>query len=107
LPPHIGAGTEVSVFERSRRSTRLGRIGLEFYVQDTGRGIPDERRSELFQSFKRRSSEARDGHFFSGSGVGLSIARRLVRAMGSELHFESSDETGTRFSFTVASSPER
>jgi len=80
---------------------------LEFYVQDTGRGIPEERRPELFQPFKRRSNEARDGHFFSGSGVGLSIARRLVRAMGSELHFESSNETGTRFSFTVVSSAER
>jgi signal transduction histidine kinase len=35
--------------------------------------------------------------------VGLSIAKRLVEAMGSELAIESSDESGTRFSFVVGS----
>lgn len=80
---------------------------LEFYVQDTGRGIPEARQSELFQPFKSRIGQAQEGHFFSGSGVGLSIARRLVRAMDSELHFTTSDEAGTRFWFTVPASPKR
>ena len=81
------------------------RARLEFYVQDTGRGIPEERQAELFQPFKRRLGEGSEGHFFSGSGVGLSIARRLVQAMGSELVLESSDERGTRFSFEVPQTP--
>jgi len=84
---------------------RQGR--LEYWVEDTGRGIPEQRRDELFQPFKRRLGENRDGHFFSGSGVGLSIARRLVRAMGSELVLERSDERGTRFSFVVSQGPSR
>lgn len=80
---------------------------LEFYVQDTGRGIPEERRGELFQPFKSRMGATAEGQFFSGSGVGLSIARRLVRAMGSELEFETSDTDGTRFWFVVPTDPAR
>ena len=85
----------------------LPRARLEFYVHDTGRGIPTERLHELFQPFKRRLGQSQEGHFFSGSGVGLSIARRLVRAMGSELDFETSDDRGTRFWFVVPAAPAR
>jgi signal transduction histidine kinase len=74
---------------------------MEYYVQDTGRGISPEQQRTLFQPFKARSAAAKDGHHFSGSGIGLSIARRLVRAMGSELRLDSSDEAGTRFSFVL------
>jgi len=82
---------------------------LEYYVQDTGRGIPEARQSELFQPFKRRSGFHNDDdkHFFSGSGVGLSIARRLVEAMGSELQFTTSDDAGTRFFFILPAPPRR
>jgi len=73
---------------------------LEYYVQDTGRGITPEQRRRLFQPFKGRS---RGGRYLSGSGIGLSIARRLLQAMGSELSLDSSDEKGSRFSFTLAS----
>ena len=80
---------------------------LEYYVQDTGRGITAEQRRHLFQPFKRRSARPEEGHFFSGSGIGLSIAGRLLRAMGSDLSLDSSDATGTRFSFVLAASPNR
>jgi signal transduction histidine kinase len=83
---------EIGVQHRSRSL-------LEFYVRDTGRGISAERQSELFQPFKKRPS--REGHFFSGSGVGLSIARRLVRSMGSDLVLETAPGWGTRFSFVI------
>jgi signal transduction histidine kinase len=72
---------------------------LEFYVRDTGRGILPERQEQLFQPFKKRRQRA--GHFFSGSGVGLSIARRLVRALGSELQVETAPDWGTRFYFIL------
>jgi signal transduction histidine kinase len=74
---------------------------LEYYVQDTGRGITPEQQRSLFRPFRRRSARAEDGHHFSGSGIGLSIARRLLRAMGSDLSLDSSDATGTRFSFVL------
>jgi signal transduction histidine kinase len=80
---------------------------IEYYVQDTGRGIPPERQKDLFHPFKRRLGLVQEGHYFSGSGVGLSIARRMVQAMGSELEFESSDEGGTRFWFVLPASGRR
>jgi signal transduction histidine kinase len=78
---------------------RLSRDALEFYVRDTGRGITEEQQRELFQPFKKRS--AKGGHYFSGSGVGLTIARRLTRALGSELQLESAPEWGSRFYFVL------
>jgi signal transduction histidine kinase len=78
---------------------------LEYYVQDTGRGISPEQQRTLFQPFRRRSMNPDDGFHFSGSGIGLSIARRLLRAMGSDLSLDWSDNRGTRFSFILRSSP--
>ena len=78
---------------------RLSSDREEFYVQDTGRGISEERQAVLFQPF--RSMPQGEGHLFSGSGVGLSIARRIVRSMGSELELETSPADGTRFSFVL------
>lgn len=80
-----------------------GRRQIEYWVRDTGRGIPPELQAELFRPFKKRGS--REGHFFSGSGVGLSIARRMARAMGSDLELESAPDWGTRFRFRVDLSP--
>jgi len=80
---------------------------LEYYVYDTGRGITPEQQQELFKPFRRRSARSEDGHYFSGSGIGLSIARRLLQAMGSDLTLDSSDQSGTRFSFVLDGSGRR
>jgi len=80
---------------------------MEYYVQDTGRGISPEQRQTLFQPFKRRTGTHVEGHYFSGSGIGLSIARRLLHAMGSELILDRSDENGTRFTFALSATPRR
>lgn len=82
---------------------RLDRAAVEFHVRDTGRGIPPEQQARLFQPFQRAAQ--RTGHFFAQAGLGLSIARRLVEAMGSELRFESEMGKGTVFRFTVDLSP--
>jgi signal transduction histidine kinase len=52
----------------------------------------------LFEPFRRRQKE-RD-YAFSGSGLGLSICRKLVEAMSGELQVETG-ATGTRFFFTL------
>ncbi len=70
-----------------------------FAVQDTGRGIPEKAMATLFEPFRRRQ---RDGDYaFSGSGLGLSICRKLVEAMGSRLEVETSAGQGSRFHFTL------
>ncbi len=74
--------------------------GIEFSVRDTGRGIPPAALANLFEPFRRRQREGEYG--FSGSGLGLSICRKLVEAMGSTLELETAPNAGTRFYFTLA-----
>jgi signal transduction histidine kinase len=72
---------------------------IEFSVRDTGRGIPPQAMAMLFEPFRRRQKD-RD-YAFSGSGLGLSICRKLVEAMKSELKVETALGAGTRFFFTL------
>ncbi len=80
-------------------ATRRDQRRMEYYVRDTGRGMPPEMQAELFQPIKKRPR--RQGVFFSGSGLGLSIVRRILRTMGSDLQVESAPDWGTRFFFLV------
>jgi signal transduction histidine kinase len=82
---------------------KVGRHRIRFSVQDTGRGISAEGVERIFHPF--RKSENRSGYFFSGSGLGLSIVRRLVVAMDSELEIETEQGVGTRISFEVELPP--
>jgi len=68
-------------------------------VTDTGRGIPAEAMATLFEPFRRRQQAG--NYAFSGSGLGLSICRKLVEAMGSELEVHSELGVGTRFAFRL------
>jgi signal transduction histidine kinase len=53
----------------------------------------------LFEPFRRRQREGE--YAFSGSGLGLSICRKLVEAMGARLEVETEQDKGTRFQFTL------
>jgi signal transduction histidine kinase len=89
--------TDEGTVEVSARQTT--RTGLEFAVQDTGRGIPPQAMKTLFLPFRRR---VKSGDYkFSGAGLGLSICRKLVEAMGAELKVDTSPELGTRFYFEL------
>ena len=77
---------------------RTGRA-IEFSVRDTGRGIPPQSMATLFEPFRRRHKPGE--YAFSGSGLGLSICRKLVEAMGSVLQVETSPGYGTRFYFVL------
>ena len=75
------------------------RTVLEFSVKDTGRGIPPEVMVCLFETFRRR--RAAGDYSFSSAGLGLSICRKLIVAMGSELGVDTSPTNGTRFHFVL------
>jgi signal transduction histidine kinase len=77
----------------------VGETGVEFSVRDTGRGIPPQAMAMLFEPFRRRMKD-RD-YAFSGSGLGLSICRKLVEAMEGDLSVETTGGIGTRFFFTL------
>lgn len=73
---------------------------VEFSVRDTGPGIPLEAMATLYQPFRREPARE-TGYAFSGTGLGLAICRRLVTALGSELHVDTRPNWGTRFSFEI------
>lgn len=63
-------------------------------VADTGNGIPEERRPEIFQPFQRLGAEKTN---IEGSGIGLVVCKRLVNAMGGHIGFDSTVNIGSRF----------
>src|SRR6266508_4460205 len=72
---------------------------IEFAVRDSGRGIPTDKITTLFQPLRKESG--RRGQLFSQAGLGLTICRRLTAAMKSELKVESRTDWGTRFYFEL------
>ncbi|MBE6910750.1 MAG: response regulator [Ruminococcaceae bacterium] len=75
------------------------KISLRFRVVDTGIGIKHENMNTLFAPFAR-IEEARN-RAIEGTGLGMSITRRLLGLMGSELEVESVYGEGSTFSFAV------
>jgi signal transduction histidine kinase len=73
---------------------------VELSVRDTGPGISDEARANLFQPIRRRS-RGRPGYQITGTGLGLTICRKLVHAMGGTLELETRPNWGTRFYFEL------
>lgn len=67
---------------------------LRFVISDTGLGIPDDKRDQVFEPFSRLGMENSE---ISGSGIGLSITRQLVTEMGGEIGFASYYNVGSRF----------
>lgn len=67
---------------------------VTIFVQDTGCGIAEHHQPHAFESFNRLG---REGMAVAGTGLGLAIARRLAKAMGGEIGFESEKEVGSRF----------
>lgn len=70
-------------------------IWLRFSVADTGIGISPEQQARLFQPFQQAGS-SRGATL--GSGLGLSISRKLATLMGGEIELESTPERGSIFS---------
>lgn len=63
-------------------------------VQDTGMGIPENKRNDIFIPFERLE---RDKTLIRGTGLGLSISKRLVNIMGGEIGFASQPGAGSTF----------
>ena len=74
--------------------------GAEITVEDRGPGIAPPHRKRLFESFYRADCELTS--HCTGCGLGLSIARRLMRGMGGDLLFAPREGGGCRFTLRVA-----
>lgn len=70
-------------------------------VDDNGPGIPDEKREEALRAFVRLKDGDGEEDDSGGSGLGLTIARDIVRSHGGELRLESAPEGGLRARITL------
>lgn len=72
---------------------------IEFTVKDTGIGIAEDKIDKLFQSYSQAESSTTRKH--GGTGLGLTISKKLVEMMGSEISVESKLGEGSSFKFVL------
>ena len=74
-------------------------VVLKFTVEDTGLGMDSKDLGKLFQEFKQLENPLTKQH--KGTGLGLTICKNVIDAMGGEIWVESTKDKGSKFIFTV------
>lgn len=88
-----------SMIENKGRRTRKKYQDVLFFVKDTGIGIGEEHADHIYQEFYKVEHEI--SKLYGGLGLGLTIAKALVEMMGGKIWFESAQDKGTEFYFTL------
>ncbi|MBT4727602.1 MAG: PAS domain S-box protein [Bacteroidetes bacterium] len=72
---------------------------IEFYIKDSGIGIPQKKQKQIFDIFRQVDED--HTREFGGTGLGLAIAKRFVESMGGEIWVDSILGKGSTFYFTI------
>ena len=72
---------------------------LEFFVKDTGIGIPKDKQISVFERFVQ--ADMSNTRISEGTGLGLSISKAYVEMLGGEMWLESEKDKGSTFYFTI------
>ena len=97
----FGYGLKSDIESDSTDQSR--RAELEFFVKDTGVGIPENQKGLIFDRF-RQGSETHNRDY-EGSGLGLSICKSYVEMLGGSMWVESKEGLGSTFYFTIPYNP--
>ncbi|MGV3504270.1 MAG: PAS domain S-box protein [Adhaeribacter sp.] len=73
---------------------------MEFQVQDTGIGIPENKLLSIFDSFTQGSSDTT--RKYGGTGLGLTICKQIVELQGGSIQVKSKPNQGSTFTFTLS-----
>jgi len=82
-------------------SAKKGQGRITFEVSDTGRGIPKEAQSRIFDKFQ----QVNPGDRAKGYGLGLSVVKFIIEAHKGEIHVDSEVDKGSRFIFWLPDVP--
>ncbi len=72
---------------------------VEFYIKDTGIGIPEDKQIEIFQRFNKIETDK--SKLYRGTGLGLTITQNLIERLGGTIRLESTVNEGSVFYFTL------
>ena len=78
---------------------------LEFYVIDSGIGIPAGKKEKIFERFNQADNSLTRAH--EGSGLGLSIAKAYIEMLGGTIAVTSVEGAGSNFTFTLPYNPKK
>ena len=98
----------INLIDNALKFTEIGSVtfGYEskkdtilFYVKDTGIGISEDNKKIIFDSFTRVENHKRK--LYHGTGIGLTLAKKLTELLGGRIWVESQMEKGSQFYFTL------
>ena len=74
-------------------------VRLNFAVQDTGIGIPEDKQAYIFESFTQARTDI--SRKYGGTGLGLAITKKLLKLFKSDIQVQSREGEGTTFYFSI------
>jgi len=93
-------GEVVLEIRRAESDFRRDHVRLHFAVRDTGIGISRDKQETIFRAFEQ--ADMSTTRRYGGTGLGLTIAARLIGMMSGDLQVESEAGQGSAFTFTIA-----